>query len=112
MNVFIPVAAAAGGGFWILMRQSGNGRRPAIVLSALPLALLFLVAPVPIAALRTVRAAQVVGASERASTTDAARMATGMLRPLWFGSIGLVVAAGHRTTPGVSTVATGTAPAD
>jgi hypothetical protein len=93
MDLFIAITIAAGIGFWLLTRQSKRTRRSApIVLSAMPLALLFLIAPIPIGAVRAVRAFQVLGNSHHAGISDAAGLATGILRPLWFGSWGFVIA--------------------
>ena len=71
--MFIAVAGIVAVGFWLLLRQSRSrhGSAP-LVLSALPLALLFLITPVPLTAVQTVRAFQSIGASNNTDVKGAA----------------------------------------
>jgi hypothetical protein len=91
MNIFAGVAVVALVGFWILFRQWSRGRgSEQFVLSSLPLALLFLVGPVPLVAVQSARAFQSVAG--HAGAKDAAGWAIGITRPLLMGSIGFLLA--------------------
>jgi hypothetical protein len=94
-KMFIAVAGIVAVGFWFLFRQSrsGHGSAP-FVLSALPLALLFLITPVPLTAVQSVRAFQSMGARNNPDAKDAVRVALGIARPLWLGGVGFLVAMG------------------
>ena len=88
--MFMAVAGVVMVGFWFLLRQSRDRHDSApFVLAALPLALLFLIAPVPLTAVQTVRAFQSIGARK-----DGVRVALGMAQPLWLGGVGFLVAIG------------------
>jgi hypothetical protein len=91
MNIFAGVAVVVLVGFWILFRQWSRGRgSEQFVLSSLPLALLFLVGPVPLVAVQSARAFQSV--TGHAGARDAADWAIGIARPLLMGSIGFLAA--------------------
>ena len=94
--MFIAVAIIVVVGFWFLFRQSSRGRCSApLLLAALPLALLFLIMPVPLVAVQSVRAFQALGTqTSNASVKEAAALALGIARPFWVGSVGFVVAIG------------------
>jgi hypothetical protein len=94
--MFIVVAVIVVVGFWFLFRQSSNGRCSApLLLAALPLALLFLIVPVPVVAVQSVLAFQTLGThTNNASVQEAAALALGIVRPFWVGSVGFVLAIG------------------
>ena len=90
--MFIAVAGIVMVGFWFLLRQSRRHGSAPFVLSALPLALLFLITPVPLIAVQSVRAFQSIGARNNPGVKDAVFVALGIARPLWLGGVGFLVA--------------------
>jgi hypothetical protein len=93
--MFIAVAGIVTVGFWFLLRQSRSryGSAP-FVLAALPLALLFLITPVPLTAVQTVRAFGSIGARNNPGVKDLVGIALGIAQPLWLGGVGFLVAMG------------------
>jgi hypothetical protein len=87
------VAAIVVVGFWFLLlpSRSGSGLAP-LILSTLPLALLFVITPVPMTAVEAVRGFQALGASGHAGVKEAARLALDIIQPLWIGSLAFAVA--------------------
>jgi hypothetical protein len=83
------------GGYAVLLHQSRNrpGAAP-LPLAVFPLALLFVITPVPLVALQAIREFQAVGSSGPAGASDVAALAQGMLRPLGFGCVGFLGALG------------------
>ena len=83
------------GGYAVLLRQSGSrpGAGP-VPLGAFPLALLVLIAPVPLVALQSIRDFQALASSGHADMKNAAGLALGILRPLSFGCLLFVAALG------------------
>lgn len=93
--MFIAVSIVAIIGFWLLFRQSQSGRGSApFVLAAFPLALLFLITPIPLAAVQSVRAFGAIGTRNNPGVKDAAEVALGIAWPLWLGGVGFLVAMG------------------
>ncbi len=91
--MFVAVAIVVGAGLWLLVRQSSHrhGSAP-LVLTGLPLALLFLITPVPFTAVQSARAFQATAKISDAGVKEAATLALLVARPLWFGAVGFVVA--------------------
>jgi hypothetical protein len=78
-------------GFWLLASHARrrHGSAP-MILAAMPLALLMLVTPIPLVALWTINAFTTIGQTGTATQVDAARLASTMINPLWWGSVGFV----------------------
>jgi len=64
---------------------------PAFILAALPLALLFIIVPVPVMAIQTVRAFQAVAAEGHGGAKVARDVVLHIARPLWLGGAGFLV---------------------
>lgn len=79
-------------GLWLLVTRARRrqGSTP-IVLAAMPLALLMLVTPIPLVALWTIDAFTAAGQAGTTTTSSAARLASGMTNPLWWGSVGFLL---------------------
>lgn len=59
-----------------------------------PLAVVMLVAPIPLVALWTIDAFASIGSTGTATQTDAVALADQMARPLWWGAVGFLLALG------------------
>jgi hypothetical protein len=83
------------GGYAVLLHQSRNrpGAAP-LPLAVFPLALLFLITPVPLVALQTIRDFRAAASNGHADLKDAGVLAYGILRPLGFGCFGFLGALG------------------
>lgn len=78
-------------GLVTLVRLSRSGPPAApLPLAAFPFALLLLIAPVPLAALQSIRDFQEVGASGSAGARETAELARAIVWPLWIGCFGFV----------------------
>lgn len=93
-----PLAVAGlvvGLGLWLLVRQARQRQSEApLLLAALPLAVVMLVAPIPLVALWTIDAFSSIGSTGTATQTDAVALADQMARPLWWGAVGFLLALG------------------
>jgi hypothetical protein len=91
--LFAAVACVAIVGFWVLIKESRRGRGAGLfLLSALPLALLFLIAPVPLVALQLIQVFQTIAAAGRSDANATGVLALGIARPLWPGLVGCLLA--------------------
>jgi hypothetical protein len=92
MQAFAAVAVLVFAALVILFRQWRSGRGSAqFVLSVVPLALLFVIVPIPLSAVRTVREFQALAAGGHAGAKEATALALGIARPLWLGSLAFLV---------------------
>lgn len=85
------LAVVLGQSLLVRYARRGQGSAP-LILSAMPLALLMLVTPIPLVALWTIDAFRTLGQTGTATLIDAGRLARGMLDPLWWGAVGFLVA--------------------
>jgi len=95
IRAFAAVSGVVLIGLWILLQSWRIGRSSALfVLSILPLALLFLIVPVPLAAVRTIQGFRALAAAGQGGVREAAGMAIEITRALMLGSIGFLVTLG------------------
>lgn len=81
--------------FAILLRQRQTRLRTLpLTISAFPLALLLLVAPVPLTAIQMIRDFAAIGESGTARINQVAVVAMTMVRPLWVGCLACVIVLG------------------
>lgn len=94
MALLVVACVAVVAGYGMLLRQAkrGSGSGP-FLLSALPIAALLLIAPVPAVAMQTMAFFKAFGATTHANV-NAGALALGIVRPLWFGSFGFMIALG------------------
>jgi hypothetical protein len=93
MIVFIPAVIVCALGYWYVYRQwrLGLGCR-LFVLTTLPMALLFLVAPLPIIAIRAIGEFRAIAASGVGGAPAAAALVLLVVRPLQFGGLAFALA--------------------